>query len=443
MEMPARYLLLVILVSAAAGKSLRPGTTRTALAAAGLSPRAGTVLLIGAEALLAALLVLPGTAYIGACGALGLLTAFTIFAGWAVATGRFVPCGCFGRAGAPMSRRTVARNGALVLVAALAMGAPPGGMTWTAVVVPPAVAVLLIWRVSWPSVPRPRAVRVSTGPGRRMLLVAAVSSLLAACTGRGSTPLAASSSAPRAPSAKPPATATPDCPLAVDVARLPANGIEENDCKAVGNYRETVGVQDEEGNGHPQYAGWTIARYSFDTAPPLEEVRNVTKVRCRCNGKEYDSASACLADCRTSLGCFTGICEPAGDQVCIEATLQKVTFKAVTTVYALEWEPTRALSAVCKRAVCAWRQRVIRHEAQHVRDARALVVGAGEAMEGKRYEACAATRAEARVAVEAVIKAALKAEADQLGDEFERISEEWHKTPAGKPIPDFACTTCA
>ncbi|MFE6162151.1 MauE/DoxX family redox-associated membrane protein [Streptomyces sp. NPDC056486] len=442
MDLPARYLLAVILVSAVVGKSLRPGTVRAALAAAGLAPR-GAVLLIGAEALLAALLVLPGTAHVGACGALGLLTAFTVFARWAVATGRVVLCGCFGRAGAPLSRRTVARNGALVLLAAVAAGTPPDGVTWMAILVPPAVAVLLVWRVSRPPAPRRRAVRVGAGPGRRMLLAAAVSSLLAACTGRGGTPPAASSSAPRATSAKPPATATPDCPLAVDVTRLPANAIEENDCNAVANYRETVGVQDEEGNAHPGHVGWTIARYSYTYAPPLEKTRSITKVRCRCNGKEYDSASACLSDCRTSLGCFTGICEPAGSQVCIEATLQKVTFNAVTAVYALEWEPTRKLSAVCKRVVCAWRQRVVKHEAKHVRDARALAVGIGDAMKGKRYEACAATRAEARQAVEAKIKNALKAEADRLADELDRISKEWHKTPAGQPIPDFDCRTCA
>lgn len=34
------------------------------------------------------------------------------------------------------------------------------------------------------------------------------------------------------------------------------------------------------------------------------------RVKCSCNGKFYDDPQVCLAECRVSLGCFTGICGP-------------------------------------------------------------------------------------------------------------------------------------
>lgn len=35
---------------------------------------------------------------------------------------------------------------------------------------------------------------------------------------------------------------------------------------------------------------------------------------CSCNDTCYSSATACLAECKTSLGCFTGICQPNPDK---------------------------------------------------------------------------------------------------------------------------------
>ena len=41
-----------------------------------------------------------------------------------------------------------------------------------------------------------------------------------------------------------------------------------------------------------------------------------SKVWCFCNKKCYDSGTACLAECKVGLGCFTGICQPATPELC-------------------------------------------------------------------------------------------------------------------------------
>jgi hypothetical protein len=40
------------------------------------------------------------------------------------------------------------------------------------------------------------------------------------------------------------------------------------------------------------------------------------KVYCACNDQCYSSATSCLAECRVTLGCFTGICGPAEPGQC-------------------------------------------------------------------------------------------------------------------------------
>jgi hypothetical protein len=41
-----------------------------------------------------------------------------------------------------------------------------------------------------------------------------------------------------------------------------------------------------------------------------------TAVYCACNKTCYDDVNVCLAECKTSLGCFTGICGPAQPGQC-------------------------------------------------------------------------------------------------------------------------------
>lgn len=58
-------------------------------------------------------------------------------------------------------------------------------------------------------------------------------------------------------------------------------------------------------------------RYEYRISSPFPDQQMCpTQVYCSCNQTCYDSAPACLDACRTSLGCFTGICEPAAPGQC-------------------------------------------------------------------------------------------------------------------------------
>jgi hypothetical protein len=41
-----------------------------------------------------------------------------------------------------------------------------------------------------------------------------------------------------------------------------------------------------------------------------------TKIYCNCNKTCYDDVQVCLSECKATLGCFTGICEPAQPGQC-------------------------------------------------------------------------------------------------------------------------------
>ena len=97
----------------------------------------------------AALVVFPGSA-LPAFVAIGLLALFTGAVVANLAQGRRPPCPCFGTASAaPLSARTVLRNGWLLALAVLATGSIAGAdawavALWTAVLA--AVTVLLLRR---------------------------------------------------------------------------------------------------------------------------------------------------------------------------------------------------------------------------------------------------------------------------------------------------------
>lgn len=84
------------------------------------------LLLPVAELATAGALLAAPTIVAGAVGAIALLTAFSAAIAVAIARGRQVECGCFGRLYATMvSRRTLARNGALLALAALVLASAP------------------------------------------------------------------------------------------------------------------------------------------------------------------------------------------------------------------------------------------------------------------------------------------------------------------------------
>jgi peroxiredoxin len=132
----ARLILALIFAVSGAAKLADLAGSRRAAADFGL-PRAlaapvGTLLPF-AELALAAALLPTATARWAALGALGLLAAFTVAIGLALARGRRPECRCFGRIAAePIGWRTLARNGVLLLLAGLAawLGPGPSALGW-------------------------------------------------------------------------------------------------------------------------------------------------------------------------------------------------------------------------------------------------------------------------------------------------------------------------
>lgn len=145
--------LLLVLVAAAALKLVRPAAAAGHMADLGL-PHPGLLARVVPAAELAAAVALVAAPGWGAAAALALLAAFTVVLVRTVRSGRLVACGCLGALdrGRPVSWRTVARNLALMALAAAAAAVPalrwpaiePGTVAVAALVAGPAVVVALV-----------------------------------------------------------------------------------------------------------------------------------------------------------------------------------------------------------------------------------------------------------------------------------------------------------
>ncbi|MGH7903067.1 MAG: MauE/DoxX family redox-associated membrane protein, partial [Candidatus Dormibacteraceae bacterium] len=117
-----QLVLGVVLLTAASGKILRSEEFTSALRLSKLprttvTPVAGLVV---AFELLGTLVLLEGTRQLlllGFGGAIALLAAFTAWLAWMNRNGLNVECGCFGPNSSKVSRRSIARNTALLIVA--------------------------------------------------------------------------------------------------------------------------------------------------------------------------------------------------------------------------------------------------------------------------------------------------------------------------------------
>ncbi|MFI7705559.1 MauE/DoxX family redox-associated membrane protein [Nonomuraea sp. NPDC049480] len=117
-----RFVIGAIFLVAVCGKALRP-SARAALAAL-VSGIAGTarpgpvvVAVICAEAGTVVLVAVPGTARAGLVVAAALLAMFAAAIGVGLRREVSVPCGCFGRAGAPLGAAHLLRNVLLTVIA--------------------------------------------------------------------------------------------------------------------------------------------------------------------------------------------------------------------------------------------------------------------------------------------------------------------------------------
>lgn len=128
----ARLILIGVFLVSGGAKLIDRAGSRESLRAFGIAERFVPSLVVGLplfELALAGLLVIDGTARLGAWGALTLLTAFTAMLGWTLYRGRNPVCHCFGQLStAPISRRTIARNLGFIAAALLVIGAGPGSL---------------------------------------------------------------------------------------------------------------------------------------------------------------------------------------------------------------------------------------------------------------------------------------------------------------------------
>ncbi|MGI5326412.1 MauE/DoxX family redox-associated membrane protein [Actinomadura nitritigenes] len=130
-----RVLLALVFVASAAGKLRGRGAyARFTAATARLAPRplaAGTrwiaAAVVGTEAAVVVLLVLPATAAFGFALAAVLLAVFTAAIVRALGRGDRAPCACFGDADTPLGPRQVMRNVSLATAALAGFGATLSG----------------------------------------------------------------------------------------------------------------------------------------------------------------------------------------------------------------------------------------------------------------------------------------------------------------------------
>jgi hypothetical protein len=87
------------------------------------------VAIIGGEAAVPVLLVVPGAAGIGLGIAIVLLAVFAVGIAAAMRRGLRTSCGCFGSSSAPLGPRHLVRNAFLVAAAAIGLALRPDGIT--------------------------------------------------------------------------------------------------------------------------------------------------------------------------------------------------------------------------------------------------------------------------------------------------------------------------
>jgi hypothetical protein len=234
---------------------------------------------------------------------------------------------------------------------------------------------------------------------------------------------------------------SPTAPRA-PIIRVPGNEIHES-CKDISRYREIVGVQDEEGNGHPGFAGWTDVKLLYSPFTYDFKRDDQQKVQCNCNKKIYDDVGVCLKECRATLGCFTNICGPVQGLVCLEVEKVSVTFSSETKSYRLEWKPQQNLSSRCLTEKSKWENKIELHEGRHVQDAQEIAkITNNKWKTSEKYAACGSTEGEAKKKLEGQIKAALDKELKEMEAELKRRSDAFHSTSEGSPIIDPGCSVC-
>jgi hypothetical protein len=129
----ASVIIAAVFVVAAVAKLADRAGTRTTVEEFGAPRRIAGFLAIAlpiVELIVAALILYDPTQIAGAAGAIALLTLFSVAVSVRLAKGHAPSCNCFGQLkSAPVSWKTIVRNGVLALLAAIALSAGIAGET--------------------------------------------------------------------------------------------------------------------------------------------------------------------------------------------------------------------------------------------------------------------------------------------------------------------------
>ena len=214
----------------------------------------------------------------------------------------------------------------------------------------------------------------------------------------------------------------------------------QGSCEEFHEYTGNHGVTDSKGTNHPGFSGWTDdqLRYTHSvssTSSTTKTVR-VTKYKCPCNNTLYDRLDDCIANCKVTLGCFTGICEPVEvdeEQVCLStASPLEIRFTVSTKVSMLDWTPSGTISNQCRQEIKRYTEETLKHEARHVKDIKDIVDSANERLKnGVEYpaEGCGATEEQAQTNLRRKLKERAEQEKSAIEQEINDKVKAFHDTP--------------
>jgi hypothetical protein len=200
----------------------------------------------------------------------------------------------------------------------------------------------------------------------------------------------------------------------------------------------------------PAWAGDTVASLravlnSEEDKPKGVPKGFVNRWSCSCNKKEYDNEDKCVEECKVSMGCFTGICQPIGqtDQACMtkSAIIQFVVTNKTTIN---KWSPSASDSkvAACMAAAETYTASVAAHESVHAKENTEIVDQWNQSHKNTMsFTSCAKTAdAATELNRQKFVDEATK-QHSELKNQMSEAAEKFHASPAGSHA-NINCSAC-
>jgi methylamine utilization protein MauE/uncharacterized protein DUF922 len=152
--------------------------------------------------------------------------------------------------------------------------------------------------------------------------------------------------------------------------------------------------------------------------------RTTSHLHCSCNDETYETIAECQEACRTSLGCFTGICNPS-PPYCVEGTATiGISFR--TRISVLKWRPAARVSASCARLRDGYETKIHEHEEGHAKIVRDFTEATNKRLQDKHYRVCAETAADAEAELRKMILRDQGKAIDDLRSRIEAAQAAYH-----------------